>query len=850
MIKLKNISKTYTTDKKVSVEALKDVNITFGDNGLCFIVGKSGSGKSTLLNLLGGLDGATSGDIYVNGKALDSMSRKAADRYRADTVGFVFQDYNLIEEIGVKGNLNLALMLKGEKARPSDIEKALEAVGLNGFADRKPSELSGGQKQRVAIARALIKNPDIILADEPTGNLDSESGASIFELLKTISKTRLVVVVTHDTEAAMKYGDRTISVSDGMIVGDTAPVNYSNEASANSGSYKKKKNKLGPVNTVRLGSKFMSKHVVRMIVSIVLFAFSLTLFGVGYTAATYDAKRTEYEALAARNEKIVHFVPDVKSDVPVSANTHTNLSKAQFEALKSRIPEFKLNALYSFEDKRAAYLNFADKKSDDLFHAPYLSGVTSLAESDLGAYGMKTMCGRLPSSYAEIAISRYTADYFLRYGIADTDSSVTLPVPSYEALIGKKAELTTADITILTETVTICGIVDTGYDFSRYKTLKSVDLNNLYGDENTRINNLQSELEAVASKSIHNAAFVSAGYIETVFEKVPVFGASFAFNSPALAIALSKDGYSGNASAYSAITYLGLDAVRDGSGELNDDEVILSEAAFRSLYADANPSALSAPIGYEELDEFLAKGAEITATVNGAGFSSADKTETRKFKVAGYVRAKEGTPSCDFYFSSAYAKEKLGPDITENIYTSAYTALTGEKSKDLKLIGLSYDSGVDEIYTFPISWSLSSSIRSSAEIAVEFAKIGLYASIAFVVFAMLMVMNFISSTIASSRKQIGILSAMGAGRSEVLRIFLTEAILIAVTAFVLALPGIFGISSLLNKVIYGGSEIPFMTVRFTGVLVTLALSLAGCVIGSVIPIARLSAKKPVDVIKA
>ena len=132
MIELKNISKRYSAGKNVTVDALRDVNLTFADAGLCFIVGKSGSGKSTLLNLLGGLDGATSGEIVVNGKKLGAMSGKAADAYRAEVVGFVFQDYNLIEEIGVKGNLELAEMLKGRKAEATDVDDALKAVALAG----------------------------------------------------------------------------------------------------------------------------------------------------------------------------------------------------------------------------------------------------------------------------------------------------------------------------------------------------------------------------------------------------------------------------------------------------------------------------------------------------------------------------------------------------------------------------------------------------------------------------------------------------------------------------------------------------------------------------------------------
>lgn len=152
MIKLVNISKTYTTGK-VWVEALKNVNLTFGDNGLSFIVGKSGSGKTTLLNLLGGLDGATSGDVIVNGKKLGAMTGRAADVYRAEVVGFVFQDYNLIEEIGVKGNLELAQMLKGKKAKATDVDDALKAVGLAG-------SVLGSV---MPIARLVRKNPSKLL---------------------------------------------------------------------------------------------------------------------------------------------------------------------------------------------------------------------------------------------------------------------------------------------------------------------------------------------------------------------------------------------------------------------------------------------------------------------------------------------------------------------------------------------------------------------------------------------------------------------------------------------------------------------------------------------------------------
>lgn len=461
MIKLVNISKTYTTGK-VRVEALKNVNLTFGDNGLCFIVGKSGSGKSTLLNLLGGLDGATSGDIIVNGKKLGAMTGRAADVYRAEVVGFVFQDYNLIEEIGVKGNLELAQMLKGEKAKATDVDDALKAVELAGYADRKPSELSGGQKQRVAIARALIKDPEIILADEPTGNLDSETGERVFELLKSISKTRLVVVVTHDSEAAEKYGDRIISISDGRVAGDTAPSLVEEWEKAPKESGKKGKNRLSTANAVVLGSKFMTKRVVRMIVSTVLFAFALTLFGVGFTSATYDAPLTEYEALTERNEKTVHLVADARDDVAPQAAAYNNISVSQLDTIRGALPGFGFKGIYSFENKRSAYLDFAAKADEDNYHTPYLNGVTSFTEDELARYGMRMLYGRLPVNNDEIALPAYSASYFLKYGIYDKGSSSYVPVTDLQSLIGRKTELTMDDGAVGVKSVTITGIVDTG----------------------------------------------------------------------------------------------------------------------------------------------------------------------------------------------------------------------------------------------------------------------------------------------------------------------------------------------------------------------------------------------------
>ena len=195
-------------------EILKGISFDVKKGDVVCIIGPSGSGKSTLLNLLGGLDRFDDGEIIIKGKSSKDFTQADFDSYRNTYVGFVFQEYNILEEFTVGANIALAMELQGHKSTGSELSRILDEVDLSGYAQRKPNELSGGQKQRVAIARALIKNPEIIMADEPTGALDSKTGKQVFDTLKKLSKTKLVIVVSHDRDFAEQYGDRVIELAD------------------------------------------------------------------------------------------------------------------------------------------------------------------------------------------------------------------------------------------------------------------------------------------------------------------------------------------------------------------------------------------------------------------------------------------------------------------------------------------------------------------------------------------------------------------------------------------------------------------------------------------------------------
>ena len=224
MLEIKDISKQYKTGDLIQ-KALDHVSLNLRDNEFVAILGPSGSGKTTLLNIIGGLDRYDSGDLVINGISTKKYKDRDWDSYRNHTIGFVFQSYNLIPHQTVLANVELALTISGisRKERKQRAIEALGKVGLKEQIHKKPNQMSGGQMQRVALARALVNDPDILLADEPTGALDSETSIQVMDLLKEVAKDRLVVMVTHNPELAHRYANRIVNVKDGHILSDTNP---------------------------------------------------------------------------------------------------------------------------------------------------------------------------------------------------------------------------------------------------------------------------------------------------------------------------------------------------------------------------------------------------------------------------------------------------------------------------------------------------------------------------------------------------------------------------------------------------------------------------------------------------
>ena len=302
MLSVKNIYKSYgTKDNKYPV--LKDINLNFRQNEFVAILGPSGSGKTTLLNILGGLDRYDSGDLIINGKSTKQFKERDWDSYRNKSIGFVFQSYNLISHISILSNVEMGLTLGNinrSEARKKAVA-ALEKVGLKEHIHKKPNQLSGGQMQRVAIARALVNNPDIILADEPTGALDSKTSTQIMDLIKEIAKDKLVIMVTHNDTLADIYASRIIKLSDGKIVSDSNPY----EAKKENKEYNLKRTKMSFITALGLSLNNIKTKKGRTLLT--SFAASIGIIGISLVLALSNGFQ----------KQIDNFEKDTLSNMPI-----------------------------------------------------------------------------------------------------------------------------------------------------------------------------------------------------------------------------------------------------------------------------------------------------------------------------------------------------------------------------------------------------------------------------------------------------------------------------------------------------------------------------------------------------
>lgn len=369
MLELKNIKKSYETTGLMD-HALSGVNLVFQDNEFVAILGPSGSGKTTMLNIVGGLDRYTSGDLLIDGKSTKDFSENDWDAYRNSTVGFVFQNYNLISHLTILDNVEMALRLSGVSAKERK-ERAfivLDEVGLKEHIHKKPNQLSGGQMQRVAIARALVNNPKILLADEPTGALDSKTSIQIMDLIKNISQDRLVIMVTHNSDIAEEYSDRVVRLLDGQVVEDSRPIQV--EKQVKTTKLITKKTSMSYPTAMKTSFKNLLTKKGRTIITSI--AGSIGIIGIALVLSI-STGMTDY---------VNSMQSDTLAGFPITINSvvSTDFLSQRQNTLNSMTGENNVAGEYPTDDKIYSYDSAANttlhtNKINDVFLA-HLEGIT------------------------------------------------------------------------------------------------------------------------------------------------------------------------------------------------------------------------------------------------------------------------------------------------------------------------------------------------------------------------------------------------------------------------------------------------------------------------------------------
>lgn len=450
MLSAVHVSKTYRSKKGGPVSALKDVSLSFGNKGMVFVLGRSGSGKSTLLNILGGIDMPDEGEIVVNGRSSKDFAEGDYDAYRNRCVGFVFQEYDLIENYTVGQNVALALEMQGRKAKRETVDSFLRQVDLTDetgktLYDRRADELSGGQKQRVAIARALIKEPDVVFADEPTGALDEDTEAQIYKILKKISETRLVIVVTHDRDQAKEYGDRIIELKEGQIKSDSGDGTDEPHPASSEDVKSFAKCRFPLKRKIGIGIAALSVRKLRLVFAILLAVISFTVFGGSCVMLLIDEEGTLLNELYSSGQELMIIDSDNQKENAAGALQSAPLQEEQLEAITEFNGGEDLVILDRFNDSLPNfsyyhgaiesglsagewnYITVAEKKN----RLAELDPDTGEEDANLTPdprFLDPSLC-RLPQTFDEIAITDFKADLFLRYGFVEGGSDVGYDVP-------------------------------------------------------------------------------------------------------------------------------------------------------------------------------------------------------------------------------------------------------------------------------------------------------------------------------------------------------------------------------------------------------------------------------------
>ena len=971
MLSVRNLVKTYKTKKADTVVALNNVSIDFPETGLVFLLGKSGSGKSTLLNAIGGLDTFDSGEIIIKGKSSKDFTQSDFDSYRNTFIGFIFQEYNILENFSVYKNLALALELQGKHPDKAEINRLLEQVEMTQYAKRKPNQLSGGQKQRVAIARALVKNPEIIMADEPTGALDSNTGKQVMDTLKELSKTKLVIIVSHDREFAEIYGDRIIELKDGKILHDVtkkeieaqetasgikiiddsivyikkgqevsekdmkaivkiitdnaqkndtfisfdkaandklkegAKINDDGNKEAflkteaedikqkqyNPNSLKLIKSRLKFADSFKMGASALKNKVGKLIFTILLSFVAFTVFGIVDAFSCWNRADSVYQAIEMTNQKNVVMMKTEQRDGWAS---QTSTLATDLDALQKEFPNHKIKGAVSSNNGSSIRVVKSEedhseidlKETNNPLKTYDVAGYVHYTKAELDSMGFDVK-GRLPENSEEVAISRFLFNNLITASKDVTEGKVTEEMSENGALWIRLYEY---DGESNYSYVKVVGVVDDKTDWSKYEQMEEDEL-------------VQNQWQY---REIFDSSFAKLTYVcESQYNKMVENGGDFRYvlELPNEVGRIWTDGLG----SYKTISKLKEDAKNDfirshnynwwnhSANRLYSQEELL--ARYKDQNADGkidnndliggslkdkDDDSMSYWFGaFTEYDEStfdisnyvkfyngemstlladgLAENQILVPESNLSNYYDDYQAKIAEGLVVSFVSDNNSekvikeftivgtTSNGSIMVSSKTYNEFVKPSYTG--YSFLLATLTGDKDADKAFINrceVFDESGI----RFTIQNSATGMLEMLEEILDMMTNVFFYVAIGFAVFASLMLMNFISTSISYKKREIGVLRALGARGSDIFGIFFNESMVIAMINFVLAAIATVVGCYFINSAVLSGMnmEIVLLNVGIRQIVLILAVSVAAAFIASFLPTFKISRKKPIDAI--
>ena len=852
MIIVKNLTKVYKSKKAKICVALNNVSFSLPSKGLVFVVGKSGSGKSTMLNLLGGLDSLTSGEINVFGNQLNEYSESELYSFRSNIVGFVFQDFHLLDDLTVADNVRLSLKLMAEDD-DERVEKALESVELLEYKDRYPRELSGGQQQRVAIARALVKNPDVIFADEPTGNLDSNTTEQIIKLIKEISKEKLVVVVSHNLFDAYEYADRIIELSEGRIINDLV-INekYENAVEVkdnkviipmlkrfkqdeldsllsickrdeilkieqSNNKFKQKEQKEEPLqtkvpqkktkglsffNSVKFSAMFGKRRIIGFLLSAIFASILICVLSLAQSIANFDAKSM---AMDSMTESSVYAV---RKDLDtLSGQVHARvITDEDFAKIKQASPDAKLYKLYM----SGLYINgytIGYQKVPTItqsgLHIVETSGTLETNEEyakkllrldNLGIYR-----GSVEQNTGGIYITDFVADSFIFYGKAE----------NYDEILGQQFEGSND----YWPDGYVNGIINTSYK-EKYKGV--IDQINSMTKESPLTEEIISFLDYV------NQALAISYYFGDNYKEISstnIYEGNYVY---------TRNFFVNGVDASSTISYISCGSYFDCV--LGDNEVFMDVEAYNKIFGTEYT--------YGNCDTFVP---------HAISFLSSDFNNeviySKQMTVAGIGKCKGG---------NMLLADNVFYEYKEKMFHCYGVYADGEDVSGF--INYTMDNGYSNI-------SLKMSAIQTMSQAVEtFNKFFEFIAMILVCACVFIITSFGVKNIKSKMYEVGVMKALGCKLSSFFVIFGLHTLLIAFTTIVVFVVGYVAFANVANHILLESLkaitptkimlDLQFIKFDWQLALINSAVVVFISIVSTIIPIILLRRIKPVTIIKA